>query len=64
MAWGMRLFKLTSCDGKQRFDSRSEANAVNERRKRRHNRDAAKSNVYRCKFCGSYHIGKDTKKAG
>lgn len=44
---------LTFCAGKQKFESRTLAETVNRRRKRKN----LTSTVYKCKGCSKYHIG-------
>lgn len=47
--------KRAQCTGKERFDSHERAQVVCESMRRRHTQRAPQ--VYRCVYCGGYHIG-------
>lgn len=50
-----QLKRAAACDGKHPFASKALALEVANRR--RHGKGRAPAKVYRCEFCGSYHIG-------
>jgi hypothetical protein len=49
---------LACCRGKEAFESRTLAEAVN-RRRRASGKDSA--HAYKCSGCGKYHIGRDAR---
>lgn len=55
---------IESCQGKTRFFSPALAYRV-QRRRQRHNpsRDGETGQVYRCRFCGGWHIGTSAVRA-
>ena len=50
-----RRIRRKSCERKHRFESLEEAQVVRDGM-------AVRRNVYRCQFCGGYHIGRSARK--
>lgn len=46
--------RIAQCDGKKRFDNHEQAAKVAARKSRRHE---IRPRVYRCQYCGGYHVG-------
>lgn len=53
--WKVQVGKASSCTGKEGFATRTIAAKVADRIGKR--RIGGKINIYRCKFCGLWHVG-------
>jgi hypothetical protein len=54
-------WRVVHCEGKQAFASWDMANAVRKQRGRRNDK-TNRRDVYKCEFCGAWHIGTPGKK--
>lgn len=57
-----RRIRRRSCQNKRRFDTKEQAGGVLGYLKRRGVMDR-QTEIYPCKFCGGYHLGRVTYKA-
>ncbi len=58
-----RRQRRKSCDGKQRYDNHIDANKAMWSLMQSTRFNGGKMQVYKCKFCGHYHIGHLDKRA-
>lgn len=57
------LISFIACAGKQQFEKADDAAAAVRRQRRGKGRDSkrVKLGLYKCEFCGFFHIGHDRK---